>query len=182
MTGNQAFEQRFGFRAKGEFRCSFPFEAPLAAVAAAILVWGEIYFLLNYQVLAFSWKNLIAPLIVMIVWGFFWLWMVRIAYSGMTCRYEADDKEFRINKPFNKLDIFYYADIESVKYKPIKYLVGGRLRGYRVKVNTRYREYNYKYIFSRNKLKTAPEDSPFHIIEERSGLAGVTEDSVHGRT
>ncbi len=181
MTGDQAFEQRFGVRAKGEFRCSFPFETGFSVIAGGFLLLGELSFLLRYYDLAFRFNNLLTPLVIMIVWGFFWLWMVRISFTGMTCRYEADDKEFRINAPFNRNDVFYYADVESVTYKPIKYLTG-RIRGYRVTVKSRYRAYNYKYIFSKNKLKTAPEDSPFHIIEEHAGISGATEDSVHGRT
>ncbi len=181
MTGNQAFEQRFGFRAKGEFRCSFPFEAVISSIAAGFLVIGELSFLLNYTWLVFRTNNMITPMVIMIVWGFFWLWMVRISLTGMTCRYEADEKEFRITAPFNRNDVFYYADIESVSYKPIRYPTG-RIRGYRVTIKSRYRAYQYKYIFSKNKLKTAPEYSPFHIIEERAGLSGASGDSVHGRT
>lgn len=181
MTGDQAFEQRFGFRAKGEFRCSFPFETVFSGIAAGFLVLGELTFLLNYTELAFRTNNMLAPLAIMVVWGFFWLWIVRISFTGMTCRYEADDKEFRINAPFNRNEVFYYADVESVSYKPIKYLTG-RVRGYSVTIKSRYRAYNYKYIFSKNKLKTAPDDFPFHMIEEHAGLTGASEGSVHGRT
>ena len=181
MTGEQAFEQRFGVRAKGEFRCSFPFEAVFSSIAAGFLVIGELSFFMRYYDLSMRFKNLLTPMVIMIVLGVFWLWMVRISLTGMTCRYEADDKEFRITTPFNRNEVFYYADVESVTYKPIKYLTV-RIRGYRVTIKSRYRAYNYKYIFSKNKLKTAPEDSPFHIIEEHAGLAGASEDSVHGRT
>lgn len=181
MTGDQAFEQRFGFRAMGEFRCSFPFETGFSAIVWGFLLLGELSFLMRYYELSFRFNNLLTPMVIMMVWGFFWLWMVRISFTGMTCRYEADDKEFRITAPFNRNEVFYYADVEAVSYKPIKYLTG-RVRGYRVTIKSRYRAYNYKYIFSKNKLKTAPEDSPFHIIEERAGLAGASEGSVHGRT
>lgn len=171
MTGEQSFEERFGFKAKGEFRCKGWFEIPLTVFGLAIIVPGG---LAIFQFLADPFKTfgggLPAVPFALAVWALFCWWIVRIAHTGVTYRYDADEKEYRITDPKRNVVTFYYADIVSVDYKPL-YYIHRKLRGYRVTINTKYRAFSYNYIFSNRKVHTKPEDTPFFIIEQRAGLA-----------
>lgn len=42
MTGRQAFEERFGFRARGEFRVCGIFEIPLTVMALLLMAGGSV--------------------------------------------------------------------------------------------------------------------------------------------
>ncbi|MBP0983592.1 MAG: hypothetical protein J6A19_07690 [Oscillospiraceae bacterium] len=42
MTGQEAFEERFGFKARGEFRCDGWFKIPITAIGLGILLPGAI--------------------------------------------------------------------------------------------------------------------------------------------
>lgn len=173
MTGQEAFEERFGFKAKGEFRCIAWFEIPLTVVGLAILVpIGIIIFRFLVDPYTTFGGGLTAVPVALAVWAIFCWWIVRIGHTGVTYRYEADDKEFRIFEPGNRSEVFYYSDVMSADYQPIYYL-NRKIRGYKVTITTRYRTKTYKYIFSNNKLNKDPEGSPFFILEQRSGL-------VHG--
>lgn len=161
-------EERFGFRAKGEYRCKGWFELPLTVLALVILLPGAlgIFNFLYYRTMGGGFAAI--PLLIA-VWGMLCWWLVRIAHSGVTYRYEADDKEFRIYEPKNHTEILYYNDVTGVKYDPLYYL-NGKIRGYKVTISTKYRALSYNYIFNGHKLFTNPEGTPFFIIEERAGL------------
>lgn len=175
MTGRQYVEERFGFKARGEFRCKGWFEIPLTAVGLGIALPGAfgIFNFLYYNTMGGGFAAI--PLLIA-VWGVFCWWIVRIAHTGVTYRYEADDKEFRIYEPGNHTEILYFTDVTAVDYNPLYYL-NGKLRGYKVTIATKYRSLTYEYIFTGNRIFTTPEGSPFYIIEERAGLvSGVIQD------
>ena len=168
MNGQQYVEERFGFKAKGEFRCKGWFEVPLTVVGLALVIPGALGifdFLFNHT---FGGGRPAIPFVI-VAWAMFCWWIVRIAHTGVTYRYEADDKEFRIYEPKGHTEILYYPDITSVGYDPMYYL-NGKVRGYVVTITTKYRILTYSYIFSGNRLYKTPEGSPFYIIEERAGL------------
>lgn len=183
MTGQEAFEERFGFKARGEFRCDGWFKIPITAIGLGILLPGAI---LIFKFLAdpyttFGGGLTVVPL-ALAVWGIFCWWIVRIAHTGVTYRYEADEKEFRIINPDKHSDVFYYPDVVSVDYKPI-YYINRKIRGYRVTITTKYLSKKYDYIFSDNRLIKTPQGSPFFILEQRSGLAdGYVEEGGATRT
>lgn len=172
MTGREAFEERFGFKARGEFRVRGWFEVPLTMVGLIMLVIGPPAILNKMADPDFAFGGTFAAVpLALLIWAVFWWWIVRIAHSGVTCRYEADEKEFRITsvgkKP--KREVLYYTDVTAVEYKPLHHL-NRRLRGYRVTITTKYRKIVYDYVFGRKKLFTEPKDTPFRIIEEQAGL------------
>ena len=168
MNMESFVEERFGFRARGEFRCRGWFEVPLTALALAILLPGAfgIFSFLYYNTMGGGFTAI--PLFIA-VWGVFCWWLVRIAHTGVTYRYEADDKEFRIYEPKNHTEILYYNDVTAVNYDPLFYL-NTKLRGYKVTITTKYRTLTYSYIFNGNRLYKKPEGTPFFILEERAGL------------
>lgn len=170
MTGREAFEERFGFRAKGEFRVRGLFEIPLTIVALLLMVGGSavlIIVMANPET-AFGGTFGALPFAVAI-WVMLCWWLVRIAHSGVTCRYEGDDKEFRITDNRKHTEIFYYPDVTGVDYKPIKYL-NKRQRGYIVTIHTKYRAVKYEYIASGRQRVNSPEDTPFFLLEQHCGL------------
>lgn len=88
--------------------------------------------------------------------------------SGVEYRYDAKAEEFLIIDGKGGQTIISYADVVSVSYKPKKLFT--RQRGYTVTIETKYRDFVYEYIYSKNKLWKDPSGSPFHIIEERAEL------------
>lgn len=183
MTGQEAFEERFGFKARGEFRCRAFFEIPLTVIGLGILIPVSVLIIkfLTDPYTTFG-GGLTAVPLALAVWGIFCWWIVRIAHTGVTYRYEADEKEFRIITPDKHSDVFYYPDVVSVDYKPI-YYINRKIRGYRVTVTTKYLSKKYDYIFSDNRLIKTPQGSPFFILEQRSGLAdGYVEEGGATRT
>ena len=179
MTGQEAFEERFGFKARGEFRCTGWFEIPMTILGIILAIPGLFFvlFLFNYQLLGFLGILVFVP-----VWAILCWWLIRIGHIGVTYHYEADEKEFRIINPDKHSDVFYYPDVVSVDYKPI-YYINRKIRGYRVTVTTKYLSKKYDYIFSDNRLIKTPQGSPFFILEQRSGLAdGYVEEGGATRT
>lgn len=170
MTGEQANEERFGFKARGQFRCISPYEKPMTILILAIGLVVEILVIIwmanpatalggTFGALPFA-----AALIAMAIW-----WFVRIAHLGRVYLYEADENEFRIIRPDKSVDTYYYTDMDGIDYKPIHY-VNRKHRGFAVTVRTKYRATKYNYIFSTNKLFRSEGDTPFRILERRSGL------------
>lgn len=170
MNGREAFEERFGFRAKGEFRVRALFEIPLTIAALVLMAGGSAVLIIvmanpltalggTFGALPFA-----VALWIMICW-----WVVRIAHSGVTFRYEGDDREFRITDSRNHTEIFYYPDVTGVDYKPIKY-INKKQRGYAVTIRTKYRAVKYEYIASGRQRVNSPEDTPFFLLEQHCGL------------
>lgn len=183
MTGREAFEERFGFKARGEFRVRGWFEVPLTMVGLIMLVIGPPAILNKMADPDFAFGGTFAAVpLALLIWAVFWWWIVRIAHSGVTCRYEADEKEFRITDNKHHTVVFYYTDIVGVDYAPIKYL--NRLqRGFKVTVRTKYRNVTYCYIVTKAKFELDPESTPFFILESHSGLtSGIEQDGTATRT
>ena len=109
-------------------------------------------------------------------------WLVRIAHSGVTCRYEGDDNEFRITDNHKHTEIFYYPDVTGIEYKPLKYL-NKRQRGYTVTIKTKYRVVKYQYIANGRQHVNSPADTPFFLLEQHCGLTrDITPENNEGRT
>lgn len=171
MNGEQANEERFGFKAKGQFRCISPFEKGMtvASLVLGLLVEVVVVLWMANPNTAYGGTFGAVPFAIAIIAGITW-WFVRIAHSGRTYYYEADDSEFRIIRPNKSVDTYYYTDMDSIDYKPIHY-INGKHRGYLVTVRTKYCETKYSYIFSKNKLFKSESGTPFSILARKSGIA-----------
>ena len=87
-------------------------------------------------------------------WGTLCLFIIGAIRAGVTCKYYADQNEFKI------------TDNHSVDYDPIK-LFSCVPRGFRVTITTEYRTIVYDYLFFGNFGSSSPEDTPFNLLETR---------------
>ena len=128
MTGQQSFEERFGFMARGQFRCIGWFEKPLTVLGLLLLLVGGVLITVLFANPYFAFGGSFGALpFVLAAWFILCWWIVRIAHTGVTCRYEANDSEFRITDNRQHTEIFYYPDIMGVDYKPIPHQTPARL-------------------------------------------------------
>ncbi len=183
MNGREAFNERFGFKVKGEFHCQGWFEIPLTIVGLALIPGGgiPIFRFLADPSTAFGGSFASVPL-ALAAWALFCWWIVRIAHIGVVFRYEGDDNEFRITDNKKHTEIFYYPDVVKIDYKPITY-VNKKLRGYKVTVHTKYRSVTYRYIAYGHQRINTPQDTPFFELQRQSGLADGAEayDDIQSR-
>lgn len=184
MNGREAFEERFGFRAKGQFRVRGWFEIPLTATGIASIPAGEFLIIRTMANPNFALGGSFGALpFVMAAWALFCWWIVRIAHTGATCHYDGNDDEFRITDQNKHTEIFYYQDITGIDYVPIKYL-NKKTRGFKVTINTKYRKVTYQFIASGKQRVNEPEDTPFFVLEQHCGLTRdiKTQDNNESRT
>ncbi|MGN0650959.1 MAG: hypothetical protein ACI4KM_11020 [Oscillospiraceae bacterium] len=162
-------EDRFGFSTSGKVRIQDRFEKPLLVGSAAVGVLGAIIIFAFVGVVdSMGLFNLLLKSGVAFVWVFVWMTLASIVLTGEQWNYDANEKQFRLSGPNKPEEIFYYEDIEEVRFTPL--FLFRFERGYRVTIRTKYREFTYSYIYTKNKVNRTPEGSPFYIIVERSGL------------
>ncbi len=99
-------------------------------------------------------------------WGTLCLFIIGAIRAGVTCKYYADQNEFKITDNHKHAEYLFYSDIVSVDYDPIK-LFSCVPRGFRVTITTEYRTIVYDYLFFGNFGSSSPEDTPFHLLETR---------------
>lgn len=99
-------------------------------------------------------------------WGTLCLFIIGAIRAGVTCKYYADQNEFKITDNHKHTEYLFYSDIVSVDYDPIK-LFSCVPRGFRVTITTEYRTIVYDYLFFGNFSSSSPEDTPFHLLETR---------------
>lgn len=99
-------------------------------------------------------------------WGTLCLFIIGAIRAGVTCKYYADQNEFKITDNHKHTEYLFYSDIVSVDYGPIK-LFSCVPRGFRVTITTEYRTIVYDYLFFGNFGSSSPEDTPFHLLETR---------------
>lgn len=99
-------------------------------------------------------------------WGTLCLFIIGAIRAGVTCKYYADQNEFKITDNHKHTEYLFYSDIVSVDYDPIK-LFSCVPRGFRVTITTEYRTIVYDYLFFGNFGSSSPEDTPFHLLEAR---------------
>lgn len=100
------------------------------------------------------------------LWGTLCLFIIGAIRAGVTCKYYADQNEFKITDNHKHTEYLFYSDIVSVDYDPIK-LFSCVPRGFRVTITTEYRTIVYDYLFFGNFGSSSPEDTPFHLLETR---------------
>ena len=106
-------------------------------------------------------------------WGMLCLFIIGAIRAGVTCKYYADQDEFKITDNHKHTEYLFYSDIVSVDYDPIK-LFSCVPRGFRVTITTEYRTIVYDYLFFGNFGSSSPEDTPFHLLEARVQAAQET--------
>lgn len=99
-------------------------------------------------------------------WGTLCLFIIGAIRAGVTCKYYADQNEFKITDNHKHTEYLFYSDIVSVDYDPIK-LFSCVPRGFHVTITTEYRTIVYDYLFFGNFGSSSPEDTPFHLLETR---------------
>ena len=188
--GYSHVSDRYGFRALGTFKCPRKGEGLMLAVVAAIYTLCLCITVLNMiEVLSrdnsmpiFEYDKtiddfsptidllcVITSVLIMFVLTVVAVVAVVIIIGGREFRYTADDEKMTVTDPKGEKTVFYYCDIESVTYERLT-LFTQRQRGFDVFITTKYRTFNYQYIYGKNKLLREEKHTPFFILEERAGL------------
>lgn len=184
--GYAKVDDRYGFCAKGTFRCPKKKEPLMLAIAAAVYTACLLIVVINAVIVLtsdlsmpiFEYDKTIedfTPTIDLLVVILSVLLTVAVVIaviiitSGREYTYFADEVKMVISDPDGVKVTFEYKDIVSVKYEKLT-LFKRRDRGFDVYIETKYRTHNYQYIFSKNKLLREEKDTPFFILEERAGL------------
>lgn len=188
--GYSYVSDRYGFRALGTFKCPRKGEGLMLAVVAAIYTLCLCITVINMiEVLSrdnsmpiFEYDKtiddfsptidllcVITSVLIMFVLTVVATVAVVIIIGGREFRYTADDEKMTVTDPKGEKTVFYYCDIESVTYERLT-LFTQRQRGFDVFITTKYRTFNYQYIYGKNKLLREEKHTPFFILEERAGL------------
>lgn len=189
-AGYSHIDDRFGFCAKGTFRCPKKKEPLMLAVVAMVYTAWLVIVVVN-AVIVLSRDNTMpifdpyrtledflptVDLVIVIITVLLLVLLtvavviaVIIITSGREYTYFADEIKMVITDPDGAKTVFEYKDIVSVRYEKLT-LFTRRDRGYDVYIETRYRTHNYQYIYSKNKLLRQEKNTPFFILEERAGL------------
>ena len=188
--GYSQIEDRYGFCAKGTFRCPKKKEGTMLNVVAAIyIVWlvivvvnavivltGDLYVpIFDYDKTIDDYgptRDLICVIIsalLLFILTYAAVFAVILITNGSEYTYFADEIKMVITHPDGTKAVIEYKDVISVTYDRLT-LFSRRERGFDVHIETKYRTHRYQYIYSKNKLLRQEKDTPFFILEERAGL------------
>ncbi|MBE6889272.1 MAG: hypothetical protein E7485_04580 [Ruminococcaceae bacterium] len=188
--GYARVDDRYGFCAKGTFRCPRKKEPLMLAIAAAVYTACLLITIVNAVIVLTSdlsmpifeydktiddfvptidlFGVIVSVLLVVILTAAVILSVIIIT-NGKEYTYFADEIKMVITDPDGEKTVFEYKDMVSVTYEKLT-LFKRRQRGFDVYIETKYRTHNYQYIYSENKLLRSEKDTPFFILEERAGL------------
>lgn len=159
---------RFSYTRTGEFRVRCKAETPLTIIFLLLIPVGDflIFKLVEYLQLEMDMK--VGQLLeyACYFWAGLCVFIMGAIRAGVTCKYYADQNEFKITDNHKHTEYLFYSDIVSVDYDPIK-LFSCVPRGFRVTITTEYRTIVYDYLFFGNFGSSSPEDTPFHLLEAR---------------
>lgn len=159
---------RFSYTKTGEFRVRCKAETPLTIIFLLLIPVGDflIFKLVEYLQLEMDMK--VGQLLeyACYFWAGLCIFIMGAIRAGVTCKYYADQDEFKITDNHKHVEYLFYADIANVEYIPIK-IFGCLPRGFRVVITTEYRTITYDYLFFGNFRSTSPEDTPFYLLETR---------------
>ena len=158
---------RFSYTRTGEFRVRCKAETPLTIFFILLIPAGIILvaFLTNDYLKEVPQLGELLSYVYSF-WGMLCLFIISAIRAGVTCKYYADQNEFKITDNHKHTEYLFYSDIVSVDYDPIK-LFSCVPRGFRVTITTEYRTIVYDYLFFGNFGSSSPEDTPFHLLETR---------------
>lgn len=108
-----------------------------------------------------------AALAVLTVVTLVWLWMtlcvIAKLYTGEPNRYEFDGKEFSAVDRTGVRQSVYKCDVTAVNYRPLSLYF--MKFGYRVEVVTKYRVYDFTFLFPNRKEPVPTYKTPFSLLE-----------------
>ncbi len=194
-NGRNPIEDRFGFQSRGIFRCAHPAERIyiIITLAAAIIlwicfyeIWGQqfvyIYHLSDntsqegktphalFFAVAFS---VITGIIVIAA-----IIIIRMIMQGQIYNYTADSNMFSFYSAkarVRKTDI-HYNDVVSMTFDK-RVIFGFIDRGYTVTIETRsLGRIELEYLHNKSSVSRDPENTPFHIIAERTNIQNSRRD------
>ncbi|MBE6901805.1 MAG: hypothetical protein E7478_04970 [Ruminococcaceae bacterium] len=159
---------------RGTFKCAHPYERVFVFTADILCAVNTAYWFIMTRL----YKPFEDPDLFEAKWSLFLLFflvglivrsvIVAIATIGRECSYRAEQKEFVVEGPARRREIFYYSDVYAVHREPLT--LYGVKRGYLVTIETGVREVQYRYIYSDKKLMTDFEDTPFYFLAVNSGI------------
>lgn len=160
---------QFSYTKTGEFRVRCKAETPLTILFLLLIPVGDFLIFKLVEYLQLEMDVNVGRLIeyACSFWSGLCVFIIGAIRAGVTCKYYADQKEFKITDQRKHTEYLFYADIVNIGYTPIK-LFGCLPRGFRVTVTTVYRTIVYDYLFFGNFSSTSPEDTPFHLLEQRA--------------
>lgn len=189
-VGYAKVDDRYGFYAKGKFRCPKKKEPLMLAIVAAVYTACLLITIINAVIVLTSdlsmpifeydrkiedflptidLLSVIVSVLLVVLLTVAVVIAVIIITSGREYTYFADEIKMVISDPDGVKTVFEYKDIISVTYEKLT-LFKRRERGFDVYIETKYRTHNYQYIYSENKLLREEKDTPFFILEEKAGL------------
>lgn len=189
-VGYAKVDDRYGFYAKGNFRCPKKKEPLMLAIVAAVYTACLLITAINAAIVLTSDLSMpifeydrkiedflptidllcvILSVLLVVLLTVAVVIAVIIITGGREYTYFADEVKMVITDPEGVKAVLEYKDIISVTYEKLT-LFKRRERGFDVYIETKYRTHNYQYIFSKNKLLREEKDTPFFILEEKAGL------------
>ncbi len=189
-VGYAKVDNRYGFYAKGNFRCPKKKEPLMLAIVAAVYTACLLITVINAAIVLTSDLSMpifeydktiddfvptidllcvILSVLLVVLLTVAVVIAVIIITGGREYTYFADEVKMVITDPDGVKAVLEYKDIISVTYEKLT-LFKRRERGFDVYIETKYRTHNYQYIFSKNKLLREEKDTPFFILEEKAGL------------
>lgn len=166
------YDERFGFETSGTFYCPYSAEKFYIVLIIFIAISGCVGIDLGL-IASFPPDSEVAffmALALLAGWGV-WLFLCYIAFrlvlKGSQYHYKADESKLTITHGPQTQD-FFYMNIMNVRYDPIMLL--RKQRGFLVTVVTRKGTHTFKYIYNNPHANITPQNTPFYILEERSGL------------
>lgn len=165
-------DERFGFETRGRFRCAYSTEKFYMILITVLYAVGMVSIATGMLAMFSHGENeaLMCAISIIVLWA---VWTAsgavafRLLMFGSEYQYSADDDKMTIMHGSNSMDIFYY-NVLSVRYEPLEFF--RKQRGFVVTVVTRKSTNVFRLIYRRPDARMVPENTPFAILEERSGL------------
>lgn len=160
---------RFSYTKTGEFRVRCKAETPLTIIFLSLIPVGDFLIFKLVEYLQLEMDMQVGQLLeyACYFWAGLCIFIMGAIRAGVTCKYYADQNEFKITDNHKHTEYLFYADITGIEYTPIK-LFSKIPRGFRVKITTEYRTIVYDYLFFGNFGSISTEDTPFHMLEQRA--------------
>lgn len=180
------YDERFGFETSGSFHCQYSTETVYLVLLAVLAVGGciAIFIFLSSVFISEYFRfdpsvSLFLALAIIVGWGlllFICLILFKLIIKGSEYYYKADEQKLTIFHRQQNTD-FFYMNIMNVRYEPLMLL--RKQRGFTITVVTRKGTHTFKYIYGNIHAHMTPENTPFYILEVRSGLRKVSDPDLY---
>ena len=161
---------------KGSFKCSYNHEMVFLLTAAGLAVVSFIALMpliasANFAAeqgdISFKTSNTVFQAVLILLELVFGT-IFAFVFMGRRCEYDAGEHEFIVKGPGKRTEYFYYSDVQDIEFEPIKLF--GNHRGFLVTITTSLRRYEYRYIFSDNKVFKDINATPFYYLGVNTGI------------